>query len=994
MSSFDFDFDSTEDFLSSGLDDSLVGSSDFNILQYATEDSGIKLEPNARIEHIVDELFVGDQLDTYTQPDLSKYLNRSSAAESTVPMDTLTAGKLESVAQPAQQTLPSQHMLHPTTQAASEPSENVGNINVGQLTVDQLRQILMQTMPAAPVTPVQQSSPTVTTLLLNPTSSQSILTATSVTATNNVSTPIPASLCPKPTTTAPASLSLRQAIHTTKTPNLPTVRVVNPTMPSPPTTLVNSLPSTPDSKLPIARCKGQSKPKERRSSHNVIEKRYRMSINDKIIELKDLVMGVEAKLNKSAVLKKAIETITSLREQRNRLAQENAVLHAALVNRGINPKELIVSNVGDPLTPSSISDASTFSPETLLPESPPDSGEDDTTHYYSASYPADSVVYQNTGMVDGSKLVLFMFTFAILFFNPFGKFTGLAGSLDAVRSNDAVSSHSGRMLLNYTDSISDNLGIWNWILPSAILWMINFLLFGLVLIKLLVFGEPVTSPDSKESTRYWRHMNQSDCDLENGYYSSAAVQLKEALHALGRPFPTTRLELLTSLTWQTLRQVLHRIYIGRLIEKVGSWRNKDVGKSSHDASVAYYRLLQLSLTGKVESNGWQQLNLAVCSLNLAESASDEMDHGMLAEMYATSAVTVLHTLTDHLLFIARFLLSRCRKQCLRHDRDEIPEHLRWLCEPAGHRYLVDLTWYNDLRSLEQGFTSNKHPYDPLSTLMQCYRQHLLEVALYEVVTPLPDTNIEAALNHLEAIESTNPQEKTSDTPYDMVQRVDELAHWWSAMIAVAVHWAKNDYTRAERYYHTLSALPAVYLHKEDETSMLPRAMHDVFRARSGLITRTVCPYAAAKLCNKASHTLTENVLCSSHSQQRMKEGFLLLTCDWLLTTRTELWEQDTDSAPGSVNAKDAATGFKNDLNNLQKLSDRHKAMGDMVVRYQATYRTMLGCNPSKTNHLLKTSLHKSPNPALHKGSATSSYDNSVKSRSDNKRQLLSQAAQT
>lgn len=57
------------------------------------------------------------------------------------------------------------------------------------------------------------------------------------------------------------------------------------------------------------------------------------------------------------------------------------------------------------------------------------------------------------------------------------------------------------------------------------------------------------------------------------------------------------------------------------------------------------------------------------------------------------------------------------------------------------RYLVDLTWYDDLRSIEQGFTTNKYPYDPLSTLMQCYRQHLLDKALFVVVDARPDTNM-------------------------------------------------------------------------------------------------------------------------------------------------------------------------------------------------------------------------------------------------------------
>lgn len=35
----------------------------------------------------------------------------------------------------------------------------------------------------------------------------------------------------------------------------------------------------------------------KRSAHNAIERKYRTSINDKIIELKNIIVGVEAKVN-------------------------------------------------------------------------------------------------------------------------------------------------------------------------------------------------------------------------------------------------------------------------------------------------------------------------------------------------------------------------------------------------------------------------------------------------------------------------------------------------------------------------------------------------------------------------------------------------------------------------------------------------------------------------------------------------------------------------
>lgn len=43
---------------------------------------------------------------------------------------------------------------------------------------------------------------------------------------------------------------------------------------------------------------GVVKEGEKRTTHNIIEKRYRSSINDKIVELRDLVMGNDAKVGR------------------------------------------------------------------------------------------------------------------------------------------------------------------------------------------------------------------------------------------------------------------------------------------------------------------------------------------------------------------------------------------------------------------------------------------------------------------------------------------------------------------------------------------------------------------------------------------------------------------------------------------------------------------------------------------------------------------------
>uniref|UniRef100_S4RYM6 BHLH domain-containing protein n=1 Tax=Petromyzon marinus TaxID=7757 RepID=S4RYM6_PETMA len=68
----------------------------------------------------------------------------------------------------------------------------------------------------------------------------------------------------------------------------------------------------------------------RRSSHNAIERRYRCSINDRIGEMRSMLVGPHNKLNKSAVLRKAIDYIKFLQQVNRRLKQENTALKRSM----------------------------------------------------------------------------------------------------------------------------------------------------------------------------------------------------------------------------------------------------------------------------------------------------------------------------------------------------------------------------------------------------------------------------------------------------------------------------------------------------------------------------------------------------------------------------------------------------------------------------------------------------------------------------------------
>lgn len=167
----------------------------------------------------------------------------------------------------------------------------------------------------------------------------------------------------------------------------------------------------------------QPKVKEvKRSAHNAIERRYRTSINSCIGELKSMLVGPEAKLQKSGILRKAIEHIKYLQTQNKQLKQENLLLKMQMTNRKkTNLKDLLVSNscldrtehgeLTPPRSDESNPSSSPLHPDfTSGPPSPNGSSSSSTSSNNNGSVIG--------GMTPHSSLTLFMFMFAILITNP------------------------------------------------------------------------------------------------------------------------------------------------------------------------------------------------------------------------------------------------------------------------------------------------------------------------------------------------------------------------------------------------------------------------------------------------------------------------------------------------------------------------------------------------------------------------------------------------
>ncbi|XP_069338018.1 sterol regulatory element-binding protein 1 isoform X9 [Eulemur rufifrons] len=647
-------------------------------------------------------------------------------------------------------------------------------------------------------------------------------------------------------------------------------------------------------KLPINRLAAGSKVSgsaqsrgEKRTAHNAIEKRYRSSINDKIVELKDLVVGAEAKLNKSAVLRKAIDYIRFLQHSNQKLKQENLSLRTA-AHKSKSLKDLVSACGSGGSTDALMEGVKTEVEDTLTPP-PSDAGSPS----------------QSSPLSLGSR----------------GSGSGGSGS----------------------DSEPD-------------------------------------SPAFEDS---------------QGDFAQATQQLWLALRALGRPLPTSHLDLACSLLWNLIRHLLQRLWVGRWLAGWAGGLQRDCAlqadarASTRDAALVYHKLHQLHTTGKYTGGHLTATNLALSALNLAECAGDAMSVVTLAEIYVAAALRVKTSLPRSLHFLTRFFLSSARQACLAQS-GSVPLAMQWLCHPVGHRFFVDGDWAVRSAPRESLYSLAGNPVDPLAQVTQLFREHLLEQALNCVAqpstTPSPgsadgDREFSDALGYLQLLNSCSdaagaPACSISISSSMATTGTDPVAKWWASLTAVVIHWLRRDEEAAERLYPLVEHLPRAL---QESERPLPRAALHSFKAARALLgcAKAESGPASLTICEKASGYLRDS-LATTPVGSSIDKAVQLFLCDLLLVVRTSLWRQQQPPAPAqasqgtSVRAQASALelrGFQRDLSGLRRLAQSFRPAMRRVFLHEATARLMAGASPTRTHQLLDRSLRRRAGPGGKGGAA-------------------------
>jgi len=679
----------------------------------------------------------------------------------------------------------------------------------------------------------------------------------------------------------------------------------------------------------------------RKSGHNAIEKRYRSSINDRIVELKNILAGEEAKMNKSAILRKAIEYIKYLQNKSSRLEKENKHLKNKLQQMK-EPRFTVFNQTG--VVHGGGGPGSLSPPYSDTSSSPgPDMSDSCDMDSLSGSSSPQSVSSPGS-MMDKSRLALCMVMFSVVLLNPLSPYLQ---DDEGVYSTDGTA--GARTILEAGDSVS-YINLLRMSSSSFLLAMFNVFIILAMLVRFFVFDEPTPAPGSK--TKFWRLKRQVQADIEEGEDEKAVKHLKEAAICLGRPTPQTFLDSVSSIFWHLLVLILHKLKLPNLVRYIMRADKKSEGDMSWEAAETFHRLhCVLTTSGSVAHT--QCLALALTAINLARQGHYKPK--LMAEIYLMMAVRLKLSYSRLPLVFTRrclqFAVAALGDVESQPGQNGSAEEMARILQPEFIQFLLNDTNMRP-RDLEMKqvstMSSTVTKMDPVSLLLRYYRDTHLHTALDTIICPSSESQLGSVVPLLSLVTRSNIM-----TGSLLGDRYDEVAEWWTSILKCAALWCSNQMTEAEQLYSDIDNLPLEYQESDDPCYVTLLAAHTTHRAViNGDTAQT------PRLCDHTSDFIEEamrSYLQSNDTENTAIKNLLILALDWQLASRKILWENQ-NTGNFSRCSESFLNGFQKDLYSLRCLAEVVPWLQNRLYLHEATLRLMAGVCPTKTQQLLEKSV--------------------------------------
>lgn len=435
---------------------------------------------------------------------------------------------------------------------------------------------------------------------------------------------------------------------------------------------------------------------QRSNQHNVIEKRYRHSINDRIDDLRSILTGKEGKMSKSAVLRNAIEEIENLRKRNKQLEDEIVEL-----------KKLRSSDDG--------------SPEPML-------------RFGQVRSDVSRMVFCFFG-------ILFLFVPLTNYFDV-PQFFGYPESLKDVSH---VIPEVDQTINTVAERANEIVQKWTAIFMFV---FFNGAIFVYFMYRGLIQMEPVTSHDSSEYKQFHSSYTLAVRAFESYNLERAQHRINYCLNTLGRFRARSSLQGIGSILWCLILYTSNKLgikwFVCCLASKIGSDEHRE---SSSLASKAFSLSAKISFA-KYDQEGVSRfalLSYVAQSMLLLQQAGDKIGPTETCEIYI-QALVIIRTILPQ--FLATIFDVRILRRIKALSKKDIDGKLIWVTDPSGMDFLEN----ENLLNLASTFTSKARSMCALERVSSAYRSYLFGLTMNNLFNRC-EVDIETIVQQLDLLQN-------------------------------------------------------------------------------------------------------------------------------------------------------------------------------------------------------------------------------------------------